>query len=314
MQIVVNRPQLFWYNEIKSGMKEMFRVVNIENELLSIAIKEKGAELDSIKLKKDDTEYLWQGDKKIWGRNAPVLFPIVGKLKDNKCEIAGKSYEMSQHGFARDMGFKLTDRKGSSAEFTLEYNEDTLKKYPFKFQLKVKYEIEDNGVKVNYTVINKDDKEMLFSIGAHPGFVCPLLKGENLDDYYLEFEKEESLDTYVLDNGLIGDGTYEFINNKNIIPLSKELFKNDAIILENFKSNSIAIKSSKNDKSVEVKFAGFPYVGIWSKADEGDFVCIEPWYGIADSVYSNGKLEDKKGIMKLMQEESFQCSFEIEIK
>lgn len=288
-------------------------MIHIGNEILDVDINERGAELNSIKSKKDGTEYLWQADPEAWGRHAPVLFPIVGKLKNNEYNLNGRNYKMTQHGFARDLIFEVVHKSDDCAEFSLKYNEGTLKKYPFKFQLNIKFQITKNKIVLCYTVSNIDDKEMLFSIGAHPGFRCPLLKGEKLEDYYIEFEKNETLGKSVLKDGLIDDKKEKFVENENIVPLNKELFKNDAVVLENIKSNSISLKSRASGKSIKVEIPGFPYVGIWSTYEGGDFVCIEPWYGVADSVNSSQDFEDKKGIMKLQKGEKFNCSFKIEI-
>ncbi|OPJ63738.1 aldose 1-epimerase family protein [Clostridium oryzae] len=289
-------------------------MVSVENNILKVEIAEKGAELLSIKLKKDGTEYLWTADSTYWNRHAPVLFPIVGRLKDNHYTYDGKTYELNQHGFARDNVFGVAEGGSNAVELEFGYNEETLKRYPFKFKLKIRYELDGNKINVRYTVINEDDKEMFFSIGGHPGFNCPLMVGEKMEDYYLEFEQKEVLHTYDFKDGVLCQELYDFKNPESKIELSKDVFKHDALIIENIKSKTIALKSHKNSKSVTVELAGFPFVGLWSKLEGAPFVCIEPWYGVSDNENCSGNIENKKGINKLAPAESFSCSYSIVIK
>jgi galactose mutarotase-like enzyme len=289
-------------------------MVELKNKVLTVKLKEKGAELQSIVLNKDNIEYLWQGDDKIWGRRAPILFPIVGKMLNDEYKINNNKYKMTQHGFARDCEFKIDKFDESSVTLTLENNKETLEKYPYKFELVVKYAIKENEIVIEYLVKNKDSVQMNFSIGAHPGFNCPLAQGETMEDYYLEFSEKETLDTYILSAGLIGAEKSRIIENSKVIELNKALFKRDALIFEGYKSESVAMRSKITGKAVKLEFAGFPYLGIWSKPEGADFICIEPWYGIADSIDSNQVFSSKKGIIKLEADETFSCSFKILIE
>lgn len=289
-------------------------MIRIENEILKVEINERGAELSSIKSKKDDTEYLWTADERYWNRHAPVLFPIVGRLKEDKYTYAGNNYELKQHGFARDCEFKLLEGNSTKAELQLAYNEETLGRYPFKFKLKLGYELHEDKINVEYTVINADDKDMFFSVGGHPGFNCPLVSGEKMEDYYLEFQQEEVLHTYNFKDGVLCGELYDFEKPQNIIDLNKDVFRHDALIIENIKSKSIAIRSHKSSRSVIVELDNFPFVGIWSKPEGAPFICIEPWYGVADDEKSSGKIENKKGINKLVPGDSFCCSYAIAVK
>jgi galactose mutarotase-like enzyme len=146
----------------------------LENEIIKITVSDKGAELTSLVRKKDNAEFIWQADPKYWGRHAPILFPIVGRVKNNKYRIEYKEYSLSQHGFARDMNFKKVEKNSDNILFKLNWNQETLKVYPYKFELYVKYEIKDNRVDISYEVKNLDDRDIYFSIGAHPGFNCPM--------------------------------------------------------------------------------------------------------------------------------------------
>lgn len=286
----------------------------MENQWLKVNTKADGAELTSILLKEDHTEYLWQGDPKVWGRHAPILFPIVGRLKENTCIIDGKEYHMTQHGFARDMTFDTLEESEDHVLYQLTSNENTLKHYPYRFQLRVEYILEEKSIIIKYSVKNIDNQKIYFSIGAHPGFNCPLLEGESMEDYVLEFEKEEVLDKMCLDNGLILEEKQPFLNHEKTIPVTKELFINDALIVENTKSKYITLKSTKSNKSVSVTFDEFRYLGIWSKADGAPFICIEPWLGIADYKNKAADFKDKSGMLSLDPEEKFQCSYTIRIQ
>lgn len=277
--------------------------------MLEIKSTKHGAELTSIKL--NGIEKLHQGNeildengKPYWGRHAPILFPIVGKLKDNKTQINGNIYEMTQHGFARDMDFKdLGNNK-----YLLESNSETLKKYPFEFELYVEYMVKENELTTQYTVINKDDREMLFGLGGHPAFICDYSSG----NYELEFgDNEKNIEFYKLQDGLIKTETISSILENNKIKLDKDIFNEDAIIMKNIRSNNIMLKNNKtNITELEFNFEGFPYLAIWSKKG-APFVCIEPWQNHTDSVNSNGVFSEKENILKLKKDEKFTCKYKV---
>jgi galactose mutarotase-like enzyme len=289
-------------------------LTTLENEHIQILIHSKGAELTSLKLKLDNVQYLWQADKKVWNRHAPILFPIVGKLKDNSYTYNGNAFSLSQHGFARDCSFELVTANSECAVYQLSSNDETKKLYPFGFLLTVLYRIEGNTIHISYTVKNTSSEEMHFSIGAHPGFNCPLLPNESIEDYYLEFAATENISTYPLVNGLIANGIKKQLGAMKKIPLSQHLFQDDALILEDLHSNTISIKNNVNNKSITLDFSDFPYLGIWSKPEGAPFICLEPWYGIADQEESTGDFINKKGIRHLEENEVFQCTYKITIE
>ncbi len=287
---------------------------NLENHLVSIKIKDIGAELCSLYEKHHDIEYIWYGDKSIWGRNAPVLFPIIGKVKDNAYKVNKKSYSLPQHGFARDCNFDLIEKTDTSLCFELLYSKETLKIYPFKFKLQIKYELIKNILEINYKVVNLDNDEIYFSLGAHPGFNCPLYPNENFDDYYLELEKHETLNTLCLNSeGYFNNKSKPFLMNENKISLNYDIFKEDALVFKNLKSESVTLKSTKNQRQVKVSFKDFPYLGIWTKGKDAPFVCIEPWYGHADFEDFTGEFKNKEGILKLNINEEFNAKMSIEV-
>ncbi|MEP7168827.1 MAG: aldose 1-epimerase family protein [Bacteroidota bacterium] len=285
-------------------------MIEIENDFLIVKAKAEGAELTSIFNKKTNLEYLWQAGKK-WAKHAPVLFPIVGQLKDNIYFYNGKSFSLERHGFARSLQFTVSISESNTMEFILNSSVQTLKIYPFPFELKIVYSISENRLIVKYDVKNADSKKMFFSIGAHPAFKIPLTENESYEDYFLEFNKKEFSERRKLQNGLIADEKEVVLNNTNILPLKKSLFYNDALVFKNLKSDLISVKNKKSNHGLHFYFKGFPYFGIWA-AKDADFICLEPWHGIADSVKHNQQLENKEGIINLESGKTFNCEYAIE--
>ena len=287
----------------------------IENEELLVEFQLLGAQMRRLKSKTKDKDYLWHGDAKYWKRSAPILFPIVGRLKNDEYEIDGKKYKLSQHGFARDKDFELREKKEESILFRLIYSQATLEVYPFKFELYIEYSLNKNMVEIEYRVKNIDERDIYFSIGAHPAFYWPLDKDLSKEDYILEFEQPENLKIHLLNEaGLLKNQSKEFLKNSRTIELKEELFAADALIFKTTESQSISLKSQLSNSEVKLNFTSFPYLGIWSKAKGAPFICIEPWYGIADSVDSEGDLKNKEGIIRLKKEAEFSCQHSIEIK
>ncbi|PHA03540.1 LACX protein [Bacillus pseudomycoides] len=285
----------------------------IQNEKVIISISEKGAEMQSIRLKEDDTEYMWQGDSKYWGRRAPILFPIVGRLVDNTYFVDEKPYSLTQHGFARDLTFTIKEQSESKITYVVTSNKETLQNYPFAFELLVSYELHETSVYVTYEVINLNTKDMYFSIGGHPGFNCPLLPNESFTDYYLSFSAPEHLETSVLEGPFLSKNKLIVAEKTTELPLTYDLFKNDALIFENMNKNEIAIRSHKHNKFIKVAFEKFPFVGVWTPGNDAPFLCIEPWYGIADEVEPAKDFKEKKGIQMLKANETFTCYYSITI-
>lgn len=245
----------------------------LENDILKIAIDTHGAELSSIFNKKTDKEMLWQGDSRFWGRKSPVLFPVVGKYKDCKTTYNGKEYSLGQHGFARDSEFALTQKTDNKLSFELTSDENTLAKYPFKFRLVCSFLLQSNKIIVGWNVENIDDKEIYFSIGAHPAFYCK--KGETVLTMNGDNIKYNLLNA----DGLYTSPKYDV---ESSFILNDSVFDNDALVIENSDVNEVSLMN--NDKPyLTVKFDA-PLFGIWSPAKKNaPFVCIEPWYGRCDS-------------------------------
>ncbi|EHC2200700.1 aldose 1-epimerase family protein [Listeria monocytogenes] len=289
-------------------------MIKLENEVLLVEMKTAGAELTRIFHKDTGLEYLWNADSMFWGRHSPVLFPTVGRLVDDTYLVDGKQYHLGQHGFARDRDFQVIEQTENTVRFELDADEDSLAIYPYKFKLSIIYTIEKNTVAVSYEVENTDNKRIYFSIGAHPAFHLPLTDGTTFEDYYLDFGTEENLETLCL------EGPYRSGEIKKIIdeparylPLSYDLFKNDALIFEALKQKEMTIKSDKTPHFVKVSFPEFPFVGVWTAKAGTPFLCIEPWYGIADGAGESVELRDKAGIEHLEPEAVFASEYEITV-
>lgn len=277
--------------------------ITIKNDRLTAQINPKGAELNS--LKKDGKEYIWEGNPVFWGKHSPILFPIVGTLKNNSFSYDNKEYELSRHGFARDNDFIVSEVTDTNATFSFSSSEETLKVYPFQFELKIMYSLEEDLLKVKYVVINKNNHKMPFSIGGHPAFSLP----KNFEDYSLEFEKEETLISYSLQDDLLSDKTETFKLNKKQLPLNYSLFEKDALIFKKLKSKSITILEDEKPL-LKISFNDFPNLGIWTK-NKAPFLCIEPWFGYSDTMESSGLIAEKEGIVLLGENKTFEAFFEI---
>ena len=277
----------------------------IENKDLVVKVHPKGAELFSVFNRNTGLEYMWSGDPTFWGKTSPVLFPIVGALKEDKFIFKGNGYSLSRHGFARDVSFEVRQLATDQAQFTLKSDEASLKKYPFSFSLTITYLLQNNFLQVEYTVENTGMEDMFFSLGAHPAFRVPLIEGTGYEDYYLEFNKKETAPRWPISaKGLIEQRPIPFLEHSERIDLSKKLFSEDAIVLKHLSSNRISLKTAAHSHGLDFYFDGFPYIGLWA-ALNADFVCIEPWCGIADSVSHNQEFTTKEGIEKIGPESSW---------
>ena len=285
-------------------------MIEIENDHLVVRINKKGAELQSIQL--NSLEYLWQADPNYWGKHAPVLFPIVGELKDGKYIFENKEYHLSRHGFARDKIFEGKQTSSSSAIFTLHSNADTLAVYPFQFIFQVQYEIKEHTLYCTYMVENLNDGDMYFSVGGHPAFRVPLNDKLQYKDYILEFDNDTTLKRFLLDNGLTNDNTETLQLDDKKLHLKSSLFYNDAIVLKHISSDQIKLYSDKDSHGLKFRFEGFPYFGIWA-AKDAPFVCLEPWCGIADNIHHDYQLTNKEGINQLEAGSTWKRTWRVEL-
>ena len=285
-------------------------LTTISSDILKVTIDTFGAELHSVK-DCNDTEYLWQADEKVWKRHAPVLFPFICNTASKKYTVDGKEYALSNHGFARDSEFELLYAKESTAEFYLGYSDETLKIYPYKFGLYANYTLEGNALKVTYTAENKDDKPMYFFLGGHPAFRCPVGDDESFTDYYVEFEKNESIARN--ENDVV-------LDNANKVSLGHDLFKNDVFMKNKPNSSWVALASKTHDHKVTLSYDKNGCIAVWSswfedreKTNAAEFVCLEPWSSVP--VYESGvtELTEMPDAKKLMPNEKYAFTFTVRI-
>ena len=286
----------------------------IENQFLKIAVLETGAELCQIQSAVTGHDFMWDANPDVWASYAPVLFPVIGAIKDGIANYKGQSYAVPRHGFIRNNAdVKLISQDADQLTFGLKSSEKTLAVYPFEFEFEITYKLEGHRVIVNHRVTNFGDGEMLFSLGGHPAFKCPMHENEAYEDYYLEFYAVENDSTWLLEkNGLVGNNTKPILENTNVLHLNRNLFNNDALIFKHLVSKQVSLRSTKSPQVITVHYDDFKYLGIWAKPG-GNFVCIEPWLGIADNEDSDQNLETKEGILKIAAGETFEAKFEIEI-
>lgn len=282
----------------------------IKNEVLTVEIDSMGAEVKSVI--KDGREYMWCGDAKYWGRTSPVLFPFVGSVKDGVYRTNGREYPMGQHGFARDMEFELADRSEDMISFTLASNDETLARYPYEFRLTITYRLNGNALSVEWKVENPSDKEMYFSIGAHPAFVCPL-EGESKNGYKFKFDTDGDKEYFLLDGGTLDKTkSYTLPVKDGYAVITDDMFDRDALIAEGAQAREISLCDPDGRAYVTVR-TDAPLFGLWSPAGKNaPFVCIEPWYGRCDASDFDGELKDREFSNTLEAGESFCAGYTVE--
>ena len=297
------------------SIRDEIKTHTIGNESLIVSIKTKGAELTSIKA--DTTEYLWQGNPEYWNRQSPILFPIVGPLKDHEYTFNGNSYKMMQHGFARDYDFNVIKKTNNSITFEQTASKESKAIYPFDFVLQIQYTIHDKSLDVKYIVKNPSTKDDLyFTIGAHPAFNCPFQEDQQRSDYQLVFDTNDMPKTQDKEDGFYIDKWTQVFKEPGILDLPDTIFDDGSLTFNpNPFSKVTFVHKPTQKKYLSVEFKEFPYLGIWSSKSKSPspFICIEPWYGIADNANHNKDYKQKKGIIKLAPNRIFKTSYTIEI-
>ena len=288
-------------------------MIQLQNTKLKASFNELGAELVSLINLETGKEIIWEGNPYFWGGQSPVLFPTVGALKDDKYIFEGETYEMPRHGFARRKFFDVKNSSENEVVFELNSDDETLKFYPFDFSLEIKYTLIENKLTVSYNVKNTSDKELYFSLGAHPGFAIDTKNGLKYDDYEIAFSDDEKLEIHPLIDNLISKQTQTIEFENKTLPLTHELFSKDALVMTTMKSRELILKNNQNNHKVVFTFSNFPYFGIWA-AKNADFVCLEPWQGIADIEDHNQELTQKFGILKLERNEEWKADWAVEIE
>ena len=274
-------------------------MVQIKNEFLTVTINPFGAELYSVK-GADGYEYLWQGNPDVWSGRAPVLFPIVGGLMDDEFIYNGMTYSLPKHGFARLSDFEVELVEDEKAVFLLKNNDELKKQYPFEFEFRVIFALDKNNLNVEYKVNNIDNKDIYFSFGAHEAYSCP----GGIENYYVEFEKQESLARYHVTGNFINGEKTALPMDGNKLYMKDKFFEEDAIILPEIASKKVWIKNKDNTHTISVDYNGFKNLLIWTKPG-AEYLCIEPWDGIPDSLGCGKEIENKKDIIILSKDSSY---------
>lgn len=290
-------------------------MVELSNQYLTVNLYPKGAEIISIVGNQDHINYMWKRDACQWANSAPILFPIVGAIKNDTCRIDGKEYHMTQHGFARHNEFEIKNQSQTEVTFTLVSNDEIIKQYPFLFELNVTYKLVENTLTCFINVKNKDHQTIYFQVGGHPAFACPFMENESSNDYYVEFSEYETRNQKVIDVAKRGMSHVQlpFFDHEKRFFVRQQLFNNDAIVIKDFKSENISIKSLNHQKSIVFHMQGFDHVGLWTAKHVGGLLAIEPWIGHADYVDFDGEFKEKESCVALDTDKEFNVQFAVEI-
>lgn len=283
----------------------------LKNEHLVAQISPVGAELHSLRTS-DDLERIWQADPAIWGRHAPLLFPVIGRLKDQQYELDGEQIHMGIHGFCRDRVFDVVEKSDTHLHFRTQDDPDTRVVYPFSFTLDVEFFLEGQTLTKRHTVTNHSDRDMPFELGGHDAYCTTLLPGEEMSDYAIAFEGIDHLEPFGMDeSGMLS-------LPKSVLPLEDGMLTKlpeqvglDTIVVEDLPVRQATLLSRKSGKKLCIRFDDFPYLGIWTaqKGVTTNYICIEPWSTLPDGHFVGRKLTDKRGIRVLHSGESQTLSF-----
>lgn len=277
----------------------------LENDLIQIEVSKKGAELQSLYDKAHQRQWLWQGDPQWWGKRAPILFPFVGAQKGGGYTHQGQHYAMTKHGFARDLDFQVNHQTSESLTLRLHSSPMTREVYPFDFELRLTYRLEANGLTIGHEVLNLGGETLYFSLGGHPAFNCPM----DQEDWQLSFEAAETLESRCIDlkSGLILPHKKSLPSDGKPLILKSDLFKEDALVFEELKSRWVRLEGPGEGASMTFWFEGFPLLALWSPM--GPFLCLEPWFGMADLTEASGELSEKYGVVPLAPAEVFKAQY-----
>ena len=281
-------------------------MITIKNDYLTAKINEVGAELKSLVC--NDIQYIWTGDERFWAGSAPLLFPICSGLKDDEYYLDGKKYTLQKHGYARFCKFEVENQVEDSVTFLLCSNEESLRQFPFRYELRVTYTLENKTLKVKYDVKNLSDDTMYFSIGAHEGYYCP----EGIEEYDVILPEAETLYSTVLEGNVLGNNKVRIIENSDRIALKYDYFAVDALVFKDMKARSAVLKNRNNGKAVKVTFEGCDYFLLWTKPD-APYICLEPWCGISDNKDTDKNFKTKEGIRQIAAGGNFVNEHSIEV-
>ena len=282
----------------------------IKNNIITAIINDLGAELISLKF--NNIDILNNPITSTWNKVSPFLFPVVSKLYNESYLVNETIYNISKHGFAKNMIFDVLLKEQSKITFKLSSSSETLKYYPYNFELYISYIVDNDNLKANIKIKNTDNQNIYFMIGGHPGFKVPFYDNEKYEDYYLEFENNETCTNRLVLNGSISNKYIDYLKNENKIKLQHNLFDNDALILNNLSSKYVDIKTNNHKEYIRFYFKDFETLAIWATNDKKTkFICLEPWSGINIDYQ---KINDKLGTNKLNINEEKTYSYTIQVK
>ena len=272
--------------------------LKLENDYMKIEVSPVGAELQSLYSKKTEMEYLWQPGHDIWPHHSMLLFPNPGRIAGDRTIIGGKVYPATMHGFVNDMVFEVLEADEKQALLQISATEETRKSFPYEFRLQVEFLLEEDVVIQKFRVINDDDKRVYFSLGAHPGFYCPIVMGECGEDYSLEFDSPQQINLLELQENtrLLTGKRFPWLKGETEKKLGDHYFDNGPQLMEGVRANSVTLKSKCSGHFVELGIKDFPYLCLWGVGGRMSIICIEPWCGVSDSVDTDYIWETKIGI------------------
>lgn len=289
--------------------------ITLKNDLLTVVISTLGAELQSI-LAADGTELLWQADSAIWGRHAPLLFPIIGRLREGRYTLNGQSVSISQHGFARDTEFTVERQNADSVTLSMGESEATRAVYPFSFRLTVRYQLKGASLVKSHTVTNCSERAMPYELGGHDGFRTTLRAGETMSDYAVEFPGQSVLHPFGMDEHcFLTPEKLDYPLDGNLLSLPPKVFGLDTVVLEDLPCRQVSLVGKKSGYRLSMDFSDFDYLAIWTKPVDFDtnYVCIEPWTTLPECTFVGSELTDKRGIRVLGSGESETLSYTVTV-
>lgn len=290
-------------------------LLTLKDQGCTVQVETVGAELKSYK-NETGKEFIWDSNPDFWPRSSPLLFPTIGNLRNGRTIINGTEYELCKHGFAKDIDMEYEIEADNKISFFCQFSEDTLKCYPFRFQLRMTYELKGPGLHITYLVTNADDKEMYYHLGAHPGFMCPLEEGERFSDYVLKFPCAETCDSPVYDlQNLQFDpvNTKRHLDNSDTVALDYSLFGSDALVFPHLKSKSVQLINPSTGRGIQMDYPDFATIAFWTPSNaEAPFLCLEPWNGGAIFADEDDHFINKRDIQTLPAGES--RSYELSIQ
>lgn len=284
----------------------------LSNGIIEIGVSLTGAELQSLKKVKVDREYIWNADAAYWDRHAPLLFPIVGNVWNKEFQINGKKYPMNQHGFARDLPFRVIRRDRDTLHLRQESTEETLRLYPYDYRLDVIYTLCRNKLTVTWRVENPGATDMWFQIGAHPGFFYPRYRAtDEIHGYFSFNERDKLVSTIIEPGGYLGEQTFDVPFTDGMLPLTNRTFECDTLLDTRGTVNRVTLHDKDKVPYLTVRF-DMPVLALWSPCGgQAPFVCIEPWYGCCDRVRFEGEFDRRAFVNGLAPGGVFETRYDI---